>query len=234
MLQPSFQKQKLKPYFLKKIVTTAKPIIDKVVDFITSTLKSVLDTDKETTQSPKEEEITTKMPELMDEPKMTPDIEAEITTMQMVLDETSADVTTMAPESVSIDTRPIMPRLDDEIPMLPKEETAETTSPVMVKMDEVLITTESTPTTVQPLEKDDSVQDTTFKAEQIDEIDTITTTVEPRQEAVSEKVTLKPVLDEETTIKSIKDATNIPEVDLEDKLFETTTVSTVSRIQTLL
>ena len=101
-------------------------------------------------------------------------------------------------------------------------------------MDEVIITTEATPTTVQPLEKDDSVQDTTFKAEQIDEIDTITTTVEPKREVVSEKVTLKPVLDEETTIKSIKDATNIPEVDLEDKLFETTTVSTVSSIQTLL
>ena len=69
-------------------------------------------------------------------------------------------------------------------------------------MDEV---SESVPTTVQPLVKDDSVQDTTFKVEPIDEVDIITTTVQPELEIVSEKLTQKPIINEETTIKPFED-----------------------------
>ena len=75
------------------VETTRKPIIDKVVDFLTTTLKSVMD--KETTQAPEILEGTTHIPD--DEMEID---ETEVTTMQVMV----------------TDTRDKMPRLDDEIP----------------------------------------------------------------------------------------------------------------------
>ena len=101
--------------------TTQKPIFDKVVDFITTTLKSVI-SEQESTQAPTSvEDMTTQIPELSDETDdmktMAPELEKEITTMQMIIDSVS-EITTMVPESVPemvpTDTRDKMPRLDDE------------------------------------------------------------------------------------------------------------------------
>merc|ERR1712008_455789 len=102
--------------------TTQKPIFDKVVDFITTTLKSVI-SEQESTQAPPkgEEDMTTQIPELSDETDemktIIPELEKEITTMQMIIDSVS-EITTMVPESVPevvpTDTRDKMPRLDDE------------------------------------------------------------------------------------------------------------------------
>ena len=94
---------------------------DKVVDFITTTLKSVI-SEQESTQAPTSvEDMTTQIPELSDETDdmktMAPELEKEITTMQMIIDSVS-EITTMVPESVPemvpTDTRDKMPRLDDE------------------------------------------------------------------------------------------------------------------------
>ena len=65
--------------------------------------------------------MTTQIPELSDETDdmktMAPELEKEITTMQMIIDSVS-EITTMVPESVPemvpTDTRDKMPRLDDE------------------------------------------------------------------------------------------------------------------------
>merc|ERR1719331_2196714 len=70
--------------------TTQKPIFDKVVDFITTTLKSVI-SEQESTQAPTSvEDMTTQIPELSDETDdmktMAPELEKEITTMQMIID----------------------------------------------------------------------------------------------------------------------------------------------------
>ena len=101
--------------------TTQKPIFDKVVDFITTTLKSVI-SEQESTQAPTSvEDMTTQIPELSDETDdmktMAPELEKEITTMQMIIDSVS-EITTMVPESVPemvpTDNRDKMPRLDDE------------------------------------------------------------------------------------------------------------------------
>lgn len=101
--------------------TTQKPIFDKVVDFITTTLKSVI-SEQGSTQAPTSvEDMTTQIPELSDESDdmktMAPELEKEITTMQMIIDSVS-EITTMVPESVPemvpTDTRDKMPRLDDE------------------------------------------------------------------------------------------------------------------------
>ena len=65
--------------------------------------------------------MTTQIPELLDETDdmktIIPELEKEITTMQMIIDSVS-EITTMVPESVPemvpTDTRDKMPRLDDE------------------------------------------------------------------------------------------------------------------------
>ena len=100
----------LVPNVMVPTETTQKPIFDKVVDFITTTLKSVI-SEQESTQAPTSiEDMTTQIPELSDETDdmktMAPELEKEITTMQMIPES--------VPEMVPTDTRDKMPRLDDE------------------------------------------------------------------------------------------------------------------------
>ena len=75
------------------------------------------------------------------------------------------------------------------------EEAIDTTlAPEMVKVVEV-----SEPTTVQSMIKDDTVEDMTLKPESIDEIETITTTIQPKMDVVVDGITIKPIIDVETT-----------------------------------
>merc|ERR1712008_418986 len=212
--------------------TTQKPIFDKVVDFITTTLKSVI-SEQESTQAPPkgEEDMTTQIPELSDETDemktIIPELEKEITTMQMIIDSVS-EITTMVPESVPevvpTDTRDKMPRLDDEdtlevmTTIAPEIDTIvdDTTMMVPEMVDTKETETEEfvPPTTVQP-----SVKETTSKPSMVSDGSDTITTVEPFPED-------KPI---DTTIATIELEDKLfGETDLETNLFETSTLSSTS------
>jgi len=213
--------------------TTQKPIFDKVVDFITTTLKSVI-SEQESTQAPPAsgEDMITQIPELSDETDdmktMAPELEKEITTMQMIIDSVS-EITTMVPESVPemvpTDTRDKMPRLDDEdtleviTTIAPEIDTIVDDTTMMVpEMVDTKETTEKEeivpPTTVQP-----SVKETTSEPSMVSDGSDTITTIQPLVED-------KPI---DTTIATIELEDKLfGETDLETNLFETSTLSSTS------
>jgi len=110
-----------------KEITTLKPAVDKVVNFITSTLKPVLNTDKEIIQiTPEiiEEDITTQIPEILYEPEVPSEteivkledelfmvekvsektLEIELTTNQPLITEDSVQETTFKSEPINKDS----------------------------------------------------------------------------------------------------------------------------------
>merc|ERR1712008_115759 len=215
--------------------TTQKPIFDKVVDFITTTLKSVI-SEQESTQAPPkgEEDMTTQIPELSDETDemktIIPELEKEITTMQMIIDSVS-EITTMVPESVPevvpTDTRDKMPRLDDEdtlevmTTIAPEIDTIvdDTTmmAPEMVDTKETETEEFVPPTTVQP-----SVKETTSEPSMVSDGSDTITTIQPLVEETPIDTTIAPIPEIELEDKLFG------ETDLETNLFETSTLSSTS------
>merc|ERR1712008_647437 len=215
--------------------TTQKPIFDKVVDFITTTLKSVI-SEQESTQAPPkgEEDMTTQIPELSDETDdmktIIPELEKEITTMQMIIDSVS-EITTMVPESVPevvpTDTRDKMPRLDDEdtlevmTTIAPEIDTIvdDTTMMVPEMVDTKETETEEfvPPTTVQP-----SVKETTSEPSMVSDGSDTITTIQPLVEETPIDTTIAPIPEIELEDKLFG------ETDLETNLFETSTLSSTS------